>query len=152
MKNLKSLMLIIMLILTACGSNENKEAANEPTEVVETKTEENTKETPTVDDIEIVDVMNGSGTESIGQMSYRVFHEAEATDEYLKEWANEVKPLGHNWDVLIYKETLNDENPKGAYYSSNMIEKGVFFKMRLRNKSKTQTFYKKVRNYILTFF
>lgn len=132
MKKFKSLILITMLILTACKSKESKETSN--------------------DDIEIVDVMNGSGTESIGQMSYRVFPEAEATDEYLKEWANEVKPLGHNWDVLIYKETLNDENPKGPYYSSNMIEKGVFFKMRLRNKSKTQTFYKKVRNYILTFF
>lgn len=96
-----------MLILTACNSKESKETSN--------------------DDIEIVDVMNGSGTESIGQMSYRVFPEAEPTDEYLKEWANEVKPLGHNWDVLIYEETLNDENPKGAYDSSNIIEKGVFF-------------------------
>lgn len=96
-----------MLILTACGYNESKGTSN--------------------DNIEIVDVMNGSGTESIGQMSYKVVPEAEATDEYLKEWANEVKPLEHNWDVLIYEETLNDENPKGAYDSSNIIEKGVFF-------------------------
>ena len=96
-----------MLILTACGYNESKGTSN--------------------DNIEIVDVMNGSGTESIGQMSYKVVPEAEATDKYLKEWANEVKPLEHNWDALIYEETLNDENPKGAYYSSNIIEKGVFF-------------------------
>ena len=82
------------------------------------------EETPN-DNIEIVDVVNGSGTESIGQMSYKLV--PEATDKYLKEWANEVKPLEHNWDVLIYEETLNDENPKGAYYSSNIIEKGVFF-------------------------
>lgn len=127
MRKFKSLMLLAMLTLIACTSNDSKEAANEPTEVVETKTEEDTKETPTVDNIKIVDVMNGSGTESIGQMSYKVVPEAEATDEYLEEWANEVKSLEHNWDVLIYEETLNDENPKGAYYSSNMIEKGVFF-------------------------
>lgn len=92
----KMIIILCLLLLTACGGSNTK----------------------------IIDVMNGLGTEKIGEMSYTKMPKDEVTDEYLVDWQNDIKENDYNWGIIEY----SDDEYVGIYGSSTMILKNVFIR------------------------
>lgn len=79
---------------------------------------------------ETMEIMNGSGTESIGTMTVTRAKEAEVNDEFIKEWLEEVKDKGSNYDIIVYDESNTNNKGKGIYYNGgNSYLKNVDFEL-----------------------
>lgn len=92
----KMIIILCLLLLTACGGSNTK----------------------------IIDVMNGLGTEKIGEMSYTKMPKDEVTDQYLVDWQNDIKENDYNWGIIEY----SDDEYVGIYGNSTMILKNVFIR------------------------
>lgn len=91
----------------------------------ENKEIEQEQEKDTDLDTETYDILNGFGTEKIGKTTVTRVSQAEATDEFLQNWYNEIKDLKTNYDIIIYQETLNSQEPRGVYHNGGIIYKNV---------------------------
>lgn len=77
-------------------------------------------------EIKTLDLMNGSGTESIGKVTQVIVPESDVTDEYINQWYNKIKDKGTNYDLIIYKESINGNSARGVYRMvDSLIYKGV---------------------------
>lgn len=78
--------------------------------------------------IEKVNLMNGSNTESIGFMTQVIVPEKDVTDEYINNWYKEIKDQGSNYDIIIFKESINGDKAKGDYHAGGgVVYKNVEF-------------------------
>lgn len=74
---------------------------------------------------ETYDMLNGFGTEKIGKSSVTRISQSEVTDEFLQNWYNGIKELNTNYDIIVYQETLNSQEPRGVYHNGGIIYKDV---------------------------
>ena len=73
---------------------------------------------------EIVEVMNGSNTNSIGKTSIIKCKSSDVTDEYLLDWnKNHIQANDFNWAVIVYTDKGNDD--LGVYSTGNLIFKNI---------------------------
>ena len=70
-----------------------------------------------------VAINNGSGTEIIGHQSVTYAPEEEVTEEYIKDWYDEIKDEDNDHDVIIYQEYKDHKIAKGIWASKSNIEK-----------------------------
>nr|DAL26950.1 MAG TPA_asm: Prokaryotic membrane lipoprotein lipid attachment site [Caudoviricetes sp.] len=124
-------------LLTACGGETNTKEIKEDVkqeepakeEIQEEKTGEMTleeKKKATDLPLEIYNLVNGSNTEILGQMSQLKMPKSEVTDEFIKEWYNKVKPLNNNYDLIIYEDTIDGDNATGvSIEGENLIYKNI---------------------------
>lgn len=78
--------------------------------------------------IEKVNLMNGSNTESIGYMTQVIVPEKDVNDEYINNWYKEIKDKGSNYDIIVYKESINGDKAKGCYHmGEGVVYKNVEF-------------------------
>ena len=69
---------------------------------------------------QIVDIMNGSKTDVVGQTSIIKMKSEDVTDEYLVNWSkNHLQPGKYNWGVIVY--TDKGDNNLGVYGSGDLI-------------------------------
>lgn len=112
-------------------TNNNEEAKDDTKQVVDNETysndDDNNQETLVNENIKVINLNNGSGTSSIGKMTLTIVPQIEATDEYLRNWFQDIKDIKSNYDVLIYQETINDPNPRGVYHNNKIMYKDVPF-------------------------
>lgn len=79
-------------------------------------------------EVEKVNLMNGSNTESIGSMTQVIVPEKDVTDEYINNWYKEIKDKGSNYDIIVYKESINGDKAKGCYHmGEGVVYKNVEF-------------------------
>ena len=121
-------------LLTACGSEpttstKKKEEVKQEEPAQEKEPEEMTlaeKKKATDLPIEMYNLVNGSNTEVIGQMSQLKMPQSEVTDEFIKEWYKQVTPLKNNYDLIIYEDTINGDNAMGVSIASeNLVYKNI---------------------------
>lgn len=75
-------------------------------------------------DAKVVDVMNGSKTEVLGQSSIIKMKSEEVTDEFLLNWMeNYVNKNNFNWSVIVYTDKGDDS--LGVYETGGFIQKDV---------------------------
>lgn len=87
------------------------------------KDEEKLKKDPYQNYI-VADVTNGAG-EVIGKTSSKVVPEEVVTKEYLLNWARDREGFDYLWNVIVYKETLDDPTQRGVYFANGVIQKDV---------------------------
>lgn len=84
-----------------------------------------TTETHIYDNAEVLNVMNGSGTDIIGETSLVIADSNEITDEELNDWYfNYVVMNDFNWCVILYSDSDNNE---GVYATHGYLQEGVIF-------------------------
>ncbi len=78
--------------------------------------------------IEKVNLMNGSNTESIGYMTQVIVPEKDVNDEYINNWYKEIKDKDSNYDIIVFKESINGDKAKGCYHmGGGVVYKNVEF-------------------------
>ena len=122
---LTSIVIFILLCILAPPSDKNDtttEALTTNTAKITTAatTENDSSEQHFYDDAEIHDVMNGSGTEKIGEYSVVKIASDEFNDDMLNDWFfNYVQPNDFNYCLIIFKNIGN----LGVYASGDMVIK-----------------------------
>lgn len=97
------LVFVLTLVLCACGGGSSGEKH-------------------IYDNAEVVDVMNGTGTEKIGECSVIKASSSDVTDEVLNDWYfNYVEQNDFNWCVIVY----TDQEGQGVYASSGVVERNT---------------------------
>lgn len=116
---------LIYLLIGLSGQSTNKDSSlPETTEAPVTQVEESVQESKHIyADAEIVDLMNGFGTEKIGTISVVKASQAECTDEALTDWYfNFVKDNADcNYHIIAYTDVAG----KGAYANKGFIQKDI---------------------------
>lgn len=108
---------LLTFSLVSCGSTE--ETSNDTTEIEV----EEVAETHIYDDAEVLDVLNGSGTDVIGEFSLTIADSSEITDEVLADWYfNYVTVNDYNWCVILYSDSDSNE---GVYAIQGFVDKDV---------------------------
>lgn len=99
------LMALLLLSCAACGSSGEAAA-----------------EAHIYDSAQVVDVMNGTGTEAIGKCSVIKADSKDVTDEALNDWYfNYVEQNDFNWSVIVY----TDQEGMGVYAGSGVVERNT---------------------------
>lgn len=101
----------------------SEEVIGETTEVAIEETIETVAETHIYDDAEIMDIMNGSGTDTLGEFSLVIADSSEVTDEVLTDWYfNHIVANDYNWGVILYSDSTDNE---GVFANQSYLQKGV---------------------------
>lgn len=75
------------------------------------------------DSAEVIDVMNGSGTEKIGEYSLIKADSSEITEDVLADWYfNYVEKNDFNWCVILYSDKSDST---GVYSGGGFVEVGL---------------------------
>ena len=112
MKKVIAVLLMALLVVTcaACGSS-GEGAGSAPA-----------AEAHIYDAAQVVDVMNGTGTEAIGKCSVIKADSKDVTDEALNDWYfNYVEQNDFNWCVIVY----TDQEGMGVYAGSGVVERNT---------------------------
>lgn len=114
---------LFIIIGIIASSNDNDESSTDTlTEITTESTANQTtaSENHIYDTAEIRDIMNGSGTEKIGEYSIIEADSSDITDEILNDWYfNYVKSNNYNYCLIIYTNAPNT----GVYASESMMIK-----------------------------
>lgn len=94
------IIIIIALSLTMCGKNDDFK------------------------DAQIIDIMNGANTKSIGKTSVIKAKSTDVDDDYLLKWNKEhVQPNNFNWAVIVYTDKGDDN--LGVYAANTLMIKDI---------------------------
>lgn len=115
--------IIVIIIFIAIGSSGgDDEAASESADAAAKETAE---ESHIYDDAEVIDVMNGSGSDVIGQYSLIRADSSDITPDVLEDWYfHYIAVNDYNWCVILYSD-MSDGS--GIYGNTGFIEIGVIF-------------------------
>lgn len=113
--------ILFILIGVISSPSDKKDNTTETTEITtEATTESVSLEQHFYDDAEIHDVMNGTGTEKIGEYSVVKIRSDEFNDDMLNDWFfNYVQPNDYNYCLIIFSNIGN----LGVYASGDMVVK-----------------------------
>ena len=94
--------IVIIALLSMCGKNDGE------------KVDKDFK------NAQIIDLMNGSKTDTIGKTSVIKMKSTDVTDEYLVNWSkNHLQKDGYNWGVIVYTDKGDDD--LGIYGTGDFI-------------------------------
>lgn len=83
------------------------------------------------DNVEIVDVMNGSKTEKIGEYSLISADSFEITDDVLDDWYfNHVAITDYSWYIIVYSDK---SEPMGIYANHGAVTRDVVLNKESEN-------------------
>ena len=117
-------LVILLLGLIGMGMNSEEQAVQEKNPYIESDPAISVQ-SHLYDNAEIRDVLNGYGTEKIGEYSIVRVDSSEITVETLSDWYfNYVEKNDFNWCMILY--TDKDDN-SGVYAISSMVEENVIF-------------------------
>ncbi|MCM1172114.1 MAG: hypothetical protein NC393_08290 [Clostridium sp.] len=118
---LTAIILFILIGVLSSPSDDETEMTKGTTEITtEATTETISSEKHFYDDAEIHDVMNGTGTEKIGEYSVVKIRSDEFNDDMLNDWFfNYVQPNDYNYCLIIFSNIGN----LGVYASGDMVIK-----------------------------